>query len=137
MQAPYTDRLFHAKLHWYTLGNMDAEGAKPALPAWSARLVEAMTESKIRLRALAADMNTSVGTVSHWRTGKREPDLKTLIKLAQAIKKTPEWLLCGHTLSPQEAKLLENFRRSDVRGKSTILIAAQREANCSTKQNST
>jgi transcriptional regulator with XRE-family HTH domain len=41
---------------------------------------------------LAAAINAAQSTVASWESGKNEPDLATIVRIAKAVKRTPEYL---------------------------------------------
>lgn len=56
-------------------------------------LRELRLENGISQRALGDTLNMSNQTVSFWETGSREPDLDTLVKLAEYFNVSVDYLL--------------------------------------------
>ena len=59
---------------------------------------------KMTQREFADKFNISSGTIAMWETGKREPDFKTLCKIADYFNCTTDYLL-GRTNDPGDKKI--------------------------------
>lgn len=54
-------------------------------------------KGKLTQQSLAEELNTSQGTIASWETGKNEPNLKTLERIAHVTEVDPAWLAFGRT----------------------------------------
>lgn len=71
---------------------------------------------------LAKKLQTSRGTIGHYETGERVPDVETILKLCDIFDVTADYLLGrsevrSFALSPEEAELLEGYRALSDSGK--------------------
>ena len=57
------------------------------------RLKELRVESGISQQKIADDFKTTAATVSRWENGIQEPDIDTIISLANYFKTTTDYLL--------------------------------------------
>ena len=82
---------------------------------WRSRLANRMAELSLSQTRLAEVMNVSQGTVNHWLSGRREPGLETLAKLATALKMSSAELITGidrakeqliDKVTPEELKMM-------------------------------
>ena len=63
------------------------------------RIKQLRNEFKLTQREFAGKFNISAGTIAMWETGKREPDFKTLCKIADYFGCSTDYLL-GRTDDP-------------------------------------
>jgi transcriptional regulator with XRE-family HTH domain len=107
--------------------------------SFHSRLQEALIEIGISQSQLARQIGISRGTVSLWLSGSTQlPESQNLTRAAMILGITPHWLATGTgpkkiALSPEEETLLSYFRKSDERGKASILHAAQAEMKYAVK----
>ena len=93
------------------------------------------------------DMGKVIGvaksTYNHWEIGRSEPDIKTLIKLADFFCVTVDYLIgapvkananTGEILDAEEKELIKYWRGMDKPGKNAILVTAQSFYNNAQKQ---
>lgn len=59
------------------------------------RLSAARTEAKLSQSQLAEKAHAGQSTIAAWESGKNEPNLSTILKLAVILNKQPEWLAFG------------------------------------------
>ena len=71
------------------------------------RILKKRKELGISLRALSREIGTSAATVSLWESDRNQPNGENLLKLAKALKSTPEWLRHGYGV--RESKHLYNI----------------------------
>lgn len=74
------------------------------------------TEKNITPAKMADDLGISTATVSHYELGKREPDILTLIKLADYFDCTVDFLIGRSEVRKppfreRDMKMLENLNR--------------------------
>ena len=81
------------------------------------KLQELRKERKISQQELANELNINVMTYNNWEKEKREPNIETLIKLADFYNVTIDYLIgrdysndVGY-LSDAERELLNNFKQ--------------------------
>lgn len=100
------------------------------------RLRSARMSQKLSLSELAARTKTlSKSRISNYEQGIRRMGLEEAVELAEALDgMTPTYLLClddVSPLAPVELKLIERYRRTDDRGRETILRVAETQAEFS------
>ncbi|MFD3019492.1 helix-turn-helix domain-containing protein, partial [Streptococcus agalactiae] len=59
------------------------------------KLKELRKEKKLTQTELASKLNISQKSYSNWETGKSEPNLENVVKLAKLFKTTTDFLLGG------------------------------------------
>lgn len=104
------------------------------------RLRAARHEQKLSLSDLSSRTNSlSKSRISNYEQGIRRMGLEEAHELSVALGTvTPTYLLClddQDPLSQQERELLEYFRKTDDRGKETILKIAAGELDFSADEN--
>lgn len=93
------------------------------------------TEKGLSQRDLASRLSVSNGTIGMWETGKREPDLSTVIKIANFFDVSVDYLLgivafreISHRKEEnntiEESLLLQSFNRCDDECKKYLLAKA-------------
>lgn len=70
---------------------------------FSHRLARALDEREVTQAVLARHAGVNPSTVSHWVTGRREPDLDTINVVAGFLRVTPAWLAFGEGPMSAEA----------------------------------
>ena len=98
------------------------------------RLRSARTGQKLSLAELAARTKTlSKSRISNYEQGIRRMGIEEAQELAEALEgMTPSYLLCldeTSALSPEEWQLVERYRRTDERGRGTILRVAESQVD--------
>jgi len=98
------------------------------------RLRAARTTQKLSLSELAARTRTlSKSRISNYEQGIRRMGIEEAQELAEALEgMTPSYLLClddTSPLSPTEWALVERYRRTDERGRETILKVAEAQGD--------
>lgn len=71
---------------------------------FSHRLARALDEREVTQAGLAQHAGVTPSTVSHWVTGRREPDLDTINAVAGFLRVTPAWLAFGEGPMCSEAE---------------------------------
>lgn len=62
---------------------------------FSERLKELRKVNKITQVELAKEINVTAGAVGLWETGKRLPDIETILKIAKVFNVTSDYLIGG------------------------------------------
>jgi transcriptional regulator with XRE-family HTH domain len=57
------------------------------------RLGKRLRELRMTQRAFALKMEVNEGTVSYWKSATNEPDLRALVKMAEVLACSVDWLL--------------------------------------------
>lgn len=70
---------------------------------FSRRLATALSERGATQAGLAQHAGVNPSTVSHWVTGRREPDLDTINSVAGFLRVNPAWLAFGEGAMSAEA----------------------------------
>lgn len=83
----------------------------------SNRIRELRKKAKITMKELGKQVGAAEGTISHYETGKRQPDIEMLSKLANYFGVTIDYLVGGvesenaeAPLSTDEKNLLDMFK---------------------------
>lgn len=98
-------------------------------------------EKKITQFQLSKNLNVTHGAIAMWETNKRQPDNETLIKIADYFNVTIDYLLgrsdeptvrkdtekekAAVELTAEESKLLEIFRKLNVKNRMHVSAYAQ------------
>lgn len=94
--------------------------------------VDAVLKEKGLTRQIVADAcGFRYGNFSKWKHGDNRPLAETVLSIAQYLNVSVEWLLTGKDpsdLTEDERHLVSMYRRSDERGKKSILETAKRES---------
>ena len=97
------------------------------------KLKELREEKNLLQKELALKINKTPACISSWETGKTEPDLQSLIDLADCLQTTTDELLnrnsyitgnieiIGEQLNDKEKQLLQRFRGLDADGQTAFL----------------
>jgi transcriptional regulator with XRE-family HTH domain len=98
------------------------------------RLRSARIGQKLSLSELAARTKTlSKSRISNYEQGIRRMGIEEAQELAEALDgMTPSYLLClddTSPLAPEEWQLIERYRRTDQRGRGTILRVAESQVD--------
>lgn len=76
----------------------------PAWRTWHVRLSQHLDEHKEAAGVVDADIADKIGvsraSITHWKAGRRTPQLDNFFALCEAIDADPEFILFGHTASP-------------------------------------
>ncbi|MDE6872930.1 MAG: helix-turn-helix domain-containing protein [Lachnospiraceae bacterium] len=91
------------------------------------RLNEALQKKKITGNALCKKLNMPNANYTNWK--KQTPKGETLKQIADILNVSTDWLLEREGAStPEEEKLLCDYKDADQRGKETIINIADLEA---------
>ena len=91
------------------------------------RLNEALKINKMTGNALCKKMNISNSLYTGWKTNKPQAD--RLTQIANILNVSVDWLLEREGAdTPDEEKLLYDYKDADARGKETIINIAELEA---------
>ncbi len=91
------------------------------------RLNEALKKNKMTGNALCNQMGVSNSIYSSWK--KNKPQADRLTQIANILNVSVDWLLEREGAStPEEEKLLYDYKDADQRGKETIINIADLEA---------
>ena len=93
------------------------------------RIREARVAAGLTQRELAKALGMSHGVIAHWESGFRHPNVDTVCRIADLTMKEPAWLLIDeihgnyqqHQILPEEAELLDTFRRMSKRQRENLL----------------
>ena len=93
------------------------------------RIRDARTQAGLTQRELAKGLGVSNGVIAHWESGLRHPSVDTVCRIADLTMKEPAWLLIDeihgnyqqHQMLPEEAELLDTFRRMSKRQRENLL----------------
>ena len=121
----------HASL---TIGLFNLDTTMDLTKRIGQRLRAARQEQKLSLADLSSRTNSlSKSRISNYEQGIRRMGLEEAQELAIALGTvTPTYLLClddKDPLSPRERELIECFRRTDERGRETIMKLAMAETD--------
>lgn len=86
------------------------------------RLKEIRKERKITAKQLAKVLNVSESTISLYENGKREPDLKTLLNIAEYFNVSVDYLI-GKT--DEKEKLIKDIGTISIRGRDGSVIESE------------
>jgi len=86
------------------------------------KLKELRQRNNIKQKDICKILNVSDATIGHWETGKREPDIKALIKLSEYFNVSVDFLInnkpreptiinINTNLSDTEKDLIEQYKR--------------------------
>lgn len=92
------------------------------------RIRELRLQNGWRQEDLADRLNTKYQTVGHYETGRRGPDVETILKLCEIFDCSADYLLGRSALpspdlSEEEAELVLAFRRGDDRAREMVRLA--------------
>ena len=91
------------------------------------RLNEALQKKKITGNALCKKLNMPNANYTNWK--KQTPKGETLKQIADILNVSTDWLLEREGANtPDEEKLLYDYKDADARGKETIINIAELEA---------
>lgn len=93
------------------------------------RIRDARTKAGLTQRELARGIGVSHGLIAHWENEFRNPSVDTVLRIAELTMTEPAWLLIDEKrgnyqqkqLLPDEATLLETFRRMSQRQRQNLL----------------
>lgn len=94
------------------------------------RIKHLRTIAGIKQTDLASRLNVRQGTISNWESGKTEPDIESLQKLADIFRTTVDYVLGGETaadrepLTPDEEQLLSAYRAMSEQKKQELISYA-------------
>lgn len=90
-----------------------------------------LDENKVTQKQLAGMINVAASTVGNYIQGKTEPDLKTLVAIANALGTSVDSLLGKEPLklSANEEIVVQLYRRTDTEYKDMFLTVAKSIAN--------
>ncbi len=77
------------------------------------KLKKLRTDYNLSQAALAHDLGVAQNTLSNWEKGNREPDLSTIVKIAEYFDVTTDYLL-GRVEKPQSVKKVLPIDGKDV-----------------------
>ncbi len=82
-------------------------------------------EKGITQKEIAASVGVANSTYSLYESGKREPNVEMIKKIAQALNTTGNTLLgmesnCSETLNFEEQRLIENYRKMNSASKQIL-----------------
>lgn len=90
-----------------------------------------INEKTLTQKTIAENFNTTQQTISRWLNGKNEPDISTLIKLADYFDCSIDYLVGRENdfgiisgadiLSSEEKELLASFRKLDGENKQRVI----------------
>lgn len=80
------------------------------LEIFAQRLKKLRTQRGLSTRALGEEVGTSNATISRYETGKRDPDLITVHKIAKFFGVTIDYL-CGDEIDLDKEELIEIFNK--------------------------
>ena len=92
------------------------------------RFMEALENKGISQYKLCKDLEIGQSTISSWKKGKM-PTTDKIIAIVRYLEVSADWLLETdiESLTPEEKKLLEEYRAADDRGKRRIVNTAKEE----------
>ena len=97
------------------------------------RIKEIREEKSIMQKDLAKMLNKTSACISQWESGKTEPDLESLIQIANALNTTTDYLLgrenyvtgnveiVGVQLTTDEQQLMDLYRALPMRDKAQLI----------------
>ena len=99
-------------------------------------LPELRKNKKIKQKELASLLGFSTNLVCEWEKGRSNPNIETLIKLADIFNCTVDYLIGrenengaiivdSENFTQEELQLIENFRAMDKTQKNAILVTAR------------
>lgn len=100
------------------------------------RLKELRESRGIKQSELAKYLNVASNTISTWENNQREPNLETVIKMANFFNVSTDYLL-GKSgaetelplLTKEEASLLRNYRRLKGKAQAALMTVANQMAS--------
>ncbi len=92
---------------------------------WRVRLAKQLKYMGWSQLRLAEEMGCSQGTVNHWLSGRREPSLETLNKLAKVLHMTASELITG--LDRNKALIIEGMSIDQLRGAYAAMLVMEKE----------
>lgn len=106
------------------------KGSQVTMNDWRARFRDRFDLLKDRdgltQASFAKKLGVTQGAISHWLTGRREPDLTDLEAIANALGVTPEWLIHGVGASdPTTQSLLDTISKLSDSQKAALLTVAE------------
>ena len=93
------------------------------------RIKEKCAEKSTNINVLEKECELGHGTIRRWTNN--SPSVDKLEKVANILRVSLDWLITGkesETLTPDEERLVELYRKADERGKRRILRDAEDEA---------
>lgn len=82
------------------------------------RMYDLRTKQKMGQKELATYLHVSISTISNYENNIHEPDLPTLIKIADYLNTSADYLLgrtsCLYPMSYLEQNLISNYSCSDI-----------------------
>ena len=100
------------------------------------RIFELMKKNNITQVQLATYLNIKQGTVAGWKQRNCPPPIEQIIKIAELLNTSIEYIAIGKTnktsinteLTPEEEKLLKCYRTANDHDKKTIITIAELQA---------
>lgn len=99
-------------------------------PEFGKRFTEIIEKSGISNAKLTELAEISKNNISNYKNG-QIPNATTLYKLSQILGKSMEYIIAGkepEELTPEEQQLIDYYRKTDDRGKRSILRTAESES---------
>ena len=95
------------------------------------RIFKLMKKMNITQVQLAEYLNIKQGTVAGWKQRNCPPPIEQIIKIAELLNTSIEYIATGKTelpyttLTPDETQLLKYYRETHDQGKKTIITIAE------------
>lgn len=101
---------------------------------FSERLLEALNKKNMTGNTLCRIMDIDNKNYSNWKNNKI-PRGETIRQIAQILEVSTDWLLeIEEANTPEENRLIDNFRTADERGKENIITISELEAKRNKKE---
>lgn len=102
------------------------------------RLLQCMESTGITNAEITKQLNLSKNAIGNYKNN-QIPNASILFRLSQILGVTMEWLLTGenisdNSLTPDEKKLISNYKISSESGKQAIMNVAKTFADQATKE---
>lgn len=95
---------------------------------FSERLLEALNKKKMTGNTLCRIMNIDNKNFTNWKSNKI-PRGEAIKQIAQILEVSTDWLLeIDEANTPEENRLIDNYRTADERGKENIISISELEA---------
>jgi len=92
------------------------------------RLKEARRASGLSQQEVAAAAGIDKTTYSSYETGRRQPDLSRLRRLAEVLEMSADWFLgLSNSVSPEELSRIKKYRLLDLHGKGLVDLVLGKE----------
>ena len=89
------------------------------------RIKEKCNEKGLNIATLEKELSIGNGNIRRWNTN--TPSAKRILEVANMLETSVDWLLTGkdnENLSEEEAELLEKWRRTNDKGRESIMSVA-------------